>query len=80
MRVQVRLFASLRKYLPPGGGGDTVTVDVPEGATVGDLAAALGIPREHARMAVVAGEQLDLSARLPADVEVNLFPPLAGGA
>ncbi|MBX3028153.1 MoaD/ThiS family protein [bacterium] len=80
MRVQVKLFATLRKYMPAGKAGDTVTVDVPEDATVGDLVARLGIPAEHARMAVAAGEQLDLAARLPPGVEINLFPPLAGGA
>ena len=80
MRVQVKLFATLRKYLPAGSAGDTLTVDVAEGATVGDLVAALGIPADHARMAVAAGEQLDLAARLPVGVEINLVPPLAGGA
>jgi molybdopterin converting factor small subunit len=80
MRVQVKLFATLRKYLPPGSAGDTLTVEVPDDATVADLVAALGIPSEHARMAVAAGEQLDLAARLPPGLEINLFPPLAGGA
>jgi molybdopterin converting factor small subunit len=80
MRVQVKLFATLRKYMPAGVGGDTLTVDVPDGATVADLVARLGIPTDHARMAVAAGEQLELTARVPAGVEINLFPPLAGGA
>ncbi len=80
MRVQVKLFATLRKYMPAGTSGDTLTVDVADGATVGDVVAALGIPAEHARMAVVAGQQLDLAARVPVGAEVNLFPPLAGGA
>jgi sulfur-carrier protein len=79
MRVQVKLFATLRKYMPAGSAGDTLTVDVPEDATVADLVARLGIPVDHARMAVAAGEQLDLAARLPVGLEINLFPPLAGG-
>ena len=79
MRVQVKLFATLRKYMPAGSAGDTLTVDVPEDATVADLIVRLGIPVDHARMAVAAGEQLDLAARLPVGVEINLFPPLAGG-
>lgn len=80
MRVQVKLFATLRKYMPAGSSGDTLTVDVVDGATVGDLVAVLGIPADHARMAVAAGEQLDLAAPLPVGIEINLFPPLAGGA
>jgi sulfur-carrier protein len=78
--VQVKLFATLRKYMPPGSRGDTLTVEVAEGATITDLVAALGIPLDHARMAVVRGEQLALDAVVPAGEEVNLFPPLAGGA
>lgn len=80
MQVQVKLFATLRKYMPPGSRGDTLTVEVAEGATITDLVAALGIPLDHARMAVVRGEQLALDAVVPAGEEVNLFPPLAGGA
>ena len=80
MRVQVKLFATLRKYMPAGSSGDTLTVEVPDGSTIGEVVAALGIPADHARMAIVSGTQLDLAAPVPADAEVNLFPPLAGGA
>ena len=79
MQVRVKLFATLRKYMPAGVAGDTLTVEVGDGATVADLVAALGIPLDHARMAVVRGEQLALDAVVPPGEEVNLFPPLAGG-
>ena len=77
--MRIKLFASLRKYLPKGHATDTLTLELPEGAAVRDAIAALGIPAEHARMVVSRNEQLDVAARLQDGQEINLFPPLAGG-
>jgi molybdopterin converting factor small subunit len=80
MKVRVKLFATLRKYLPTGtAGGDTLTVDVPDGSVVRDAIAALGIPAEHARVIVWNNEQLQASSLLHDGQEINLFPPMAGG-
>lgn len=79
MRVQVRLFASLRKYLPAGYAGDTLAVDVRDGATVTDVITALGMAPDHAKMIVSDNQQLELSSPLRDGQEVSLFPPLAGG-
>jgi sulfur carrier protein ThiS len=80
MQVRIRLHGTLRKYLPQGSTGNLGTVDVPEGARIADLLAQLGIPAEHAKMLVSGDEQLDGSAVLREGQEVNVFPPLAGGA
>lgn len=80
MQVRVRLFATLRKYMPAGSSGDTLTVELPDGAAVRDAIATLGIPPEHARMIVSKDEQLEPTALLQDGQEINLFPPLAGGA
>ena len=79
MKVQVKLFASLRKYMPAGS-GDALTVELPDGAVVRDAIATLGIPAEHARMIVSQNEQLEPTSALRDGQEINLFPPLAGGA
>jgi molybdopterin converting factor small subunit len=79
MTVRIKLFATLRKYLPKGHPSDTLVVELPDGAAVCDAIAALGIPAEHARMVVSQNEQLEASARLRDGQEINLFPPLAGG-
>jgi molybdopterin converting factor small subunit len=79
MKVHVKLFASLRKYLPPGSGGDRLTLELPDGAAVRDAIAQLGIPLEHARMIVSKNEQLESTSPLQDGQEINLFPPLAGG-
>lgn len=80
MKIEVKLFASLRKYLPAEARDDTVTVDVPEGATVAEIVSRLGIPNEHARMAVSGGKQVEILTPLIDGQQVSLFPPLAGGS
>jgi sulfur carrier protein ThiS len=80
MQVTIRLHGTLRKYLPTGGRSNVSTVDVPDGSRISDLLAQLGIPVDHAKMLVSGDEQLDVSAALRDGQELNVFPPLAGGA
>ena len=46
MEVEVRLFANLADYGPPGAPGGAARVELPDGATVGDLLRRLRIPDE----------------------------------
>jgi sulfur-carrier protein len=76
LKVEVRLFATFTRYLPPRGVG---VVEVPAGSTVGDLAHRLAIPPGLERVTLVNGEEAWPERPLqPGDV-VTLFPPLAGG-
>ena len=80
MTIEVHLFATLVRYLPPGSDGARGVLEVPDGATVDDAVRLLGIPDALARVALVNGREPAPRARLaPADV-LTLFPPLAGGA
>ncbi len=79
MRVEVRLFATFSAYLPPGSTADAAMIEVPEGATVADVATGLGIPPTLSRVTLVNGEDTGPDRRLAADDVVALFPPLAGG-
>lgn len=79
MTVAVKLYASLRKYLPRES-MSVVEVEVPAGATVADVIGRLGIPPEHARMIVSGDRQLDPTAVLEDGQEIGVLPPLAGGA
>ena len=79
MRIEVRLFATFGSYLPPGSGGGTAMIEVPQGSTVDDVATHLGIPSDLARIILINGQDADHTRRLnPGDI-VTLFPPLAGG-
>jgi molybdopterin synthase catalytic subunit len=83
MTVTVRLFAILRER----AGRDSVEIELPEGATVGDaferLAAAPGlgelVERLPLRMAVNREYASAGTAIVPGD-ELALIPPISGGA
>ena len=80
MKVEVRLFATLQRYLPAGTEGDCVSFDLPADATVRDVMESLKIPAELACLTVVNGRDADLDQVLSPGDEVTMFPPLAGGA
>jgi sulfur-carrier protein len=79
--VQVRLFARARDL----AGADAVSLNLPEGATVGDLRRRLA--EEHpalrpllARSALAVNEDFaDDDLTLPLRAEVALLPPVSGG-
>jgi molybdopterin converting factor small subunit len=79
VRVEVRLFAHLSSYLPPGAEGDGATLDVPSGTTAGELIAQLGIPHDLPALAVVNGLDAEPGHVLMEGDVLTMFPPLAGG-
>lgn len=80
MTVGVKLFATLARYLPKDTQGDSALLDVAEGSTVNDVAAALGIPADLSRIVLVNDEDAEEGRILRTGDVVTLFPPLAGGA
>lgn len=80
MRRSVLLFARYAELF----GSETVSVDLPDGATVADLIAALralpgGASLPAQPFVAVAQAQAAPGDRLPLDAELALLPPLAGG-
>ena len=78
MNVTVRLYATLRDFAP--GRGASVTVELPDAATIADVVKALGIPHSAVRLAFVDGISRDDTCVLKPGDEIGLFPPIAGGA
>jgi molybdopterin converting factor small subunit len=78
VRVEVRAFATLRVFLPPGSRGAAV-VDVPEGSAIRDVARSFGIPDGTALVALLNGREAEPGQPLREGDVVTLFPPLAGG-
>ena len=83
MQIDVRLFAMLRER----AGRDSVTVEVPEGATVRDAVAAVahtqGLADVMERLSVVMAvnrEYADDDSTLHEGDELALIPPVSGGA
>lgn len=79
MRVHVHLFSVLREHLLPEGQRGRATVTLPEGATVADLIAHLGITRRVHTVIVNDVQQEDRQRLLQAGDRVELFPVMVGG-
>lgn len=86
MIVHLRLFAAAAD----AAGTDAVDVEVPEGATVGELMVRVHeavCPADPDRLTrvlglssfLVDGKHANESAVLPADPRVDVLPPFAGG-
>lgn len=80
MKIQVELYATLSKFLPPGAEGRKATVELPDGSSVGDLLRHLGIPAEMAALLLVNGTHQPPETVLEDGGVLAVFPPLAGGA
>lgn len=80
MNIELRLFANLRKKLPPGSPRGKCELELPDRATIADVLARMGIPQKSAQMVLVNGDHSRDFAHVLADGDVlSVFPPLAGG-
>lgn len=78
MRIEVRLFATLRRCTPEHPDGRQL-LELPEGATVGEAADRLGVARAEIHLAMVNGIGVDLERRMTEGDRLGLFPPVGGG-
>ncbi len=80
MRIELRLFASLRKKLPPGSPRGKCDLELPENATIAAVLTRMDIPAASAQMVLVNGEHDRDFGRTLRDGDVlSIFPPVAGG-
>jgi molybdopterin synthase sulfur carrier subunit len=81
MKLDVRLFAQARD----AAGAERVTVELPAGARVADLRAALAAHSPNLRplvpclLVAVGTEYADDRVLLSPKIEVACFPPVSGG-
>ncbi len=80
MRIELRLFASLRKKLPPGSPRGKCDLELPDNATVAAVLTHMDIPFASAQMVLVNGEHdRDFDRPLRDGDVLSIFPPVAGG-
>ena len=77
--IEVRLYASLRKYHPEPGSSEAFTVTVDDDTRLGDLADKLNIPGEEVAISMVNGKHGEESDILQDGDRIGLFPPIGGG-
>ena len=75
VHIELKLFANLAKYRPPGG----ERLSIEPGQSIRQLLDAIGLPAEKAKLIFVNGVKGDLDTLLKGGERVGLFPPVAGG-
>lgn len=86
MKIEVKLFAGFRKYVPKksieqnrAGKVNSFIIDVPHGSKVGDITSSLGIPDDAKKIIFINGIHGNHKTPLKDNDRVGIFPPVAGG-
>lgn len=79
IRIDVRLYATLRRYAPDVGLGEAMRFNMEEGSTPIQLFERLGVPPSEVKRVIVNGIARDHLYRLSDGDRVAIFPPVAGG-
>ncbi len=83
IRVEARLYATLRKYQPEGKSsepGEALVCELGEGTTVQEfLEKELGVPPGEVKSVFVNGVSRSFDHVLSDGDRVGIFPPVAGG-
>ena len=82
MKVQLKLFATLSTYLPPGAEKNAVTLSVEPGLTIHQLIDRYQVPREQVHLVLLNGHfvaESDRDAALSEGDALAIWPPVAGG-
>ena len=78
MKVQVKLFATLRKYLPDES-NQKVPLELPDGAAIRQVLQQLSVPEPEVAFVFVNSKHQTLDKPLSHGDELGIFPPIAGG-
>lgn len=75
MRIELKCFATLAQYVPPGDDPR----EVPDNLTVAGLMAHFKLPAEEVKLIFVNGKRVEPDHLLADGDRVGLFPPVGGG-
>jgi molybdopterin synthase sulfur carrier subunit len=79
MRVEVRVFATLRRYLPELGIGEAKVVQIESGTTLGQIMNDLGLPEKEVKIIMRNNLQADRDDLAYDGDRVTYIPAIAGG-
>ena len=79
MKIEVRVFATLRKYIPELGIGEPKIVELAEGTTFEDLREMLGLPLEEIKIIMRNGIQTEMEEIIKDGDRIAYAPAVAGG-
>ncbi|MDY7077642.1 MAG: MoaD/ThiS family protein [Chloroflexota bacterium] len=79
MVVHVKLFATLRRQFPDLGIGESMPVELPDGATIDQLIEHLRLPAKEVKIVFVNGIVREGEHVLAKGDEMGIFPSVGGG-
>ena len=79
MRVEVRLYATLRHRAPEGADKGVFLAELADGLTVAELLPLIGVPAPEVHMIMVNGVGREADTVLKESDRIGLFPPVGGG-
>lgn len=79
IEVELRLYATLRRYQPGLEPGEALVLTSVEGRTLRHLLEEMGLPPEEVKIAIVNGLVRGMDYLLADGDRVGLFPPIGGG-
>jgi sulfur-carrier protein len=79
VKIEVTVFATLRRYLPDLRLGEVKVMDVAPGCTMADLRDQLGLPADEVKVIMRNHLQADLTDEVRDGDRIVFFPAVAGG-
>jgi sulfur-carrier protein len=80
VRIELRLYASLARYMPSGPDAVSAeTMEVAKGTSVRAVLEGLGVPLAEVKMIFLNGIHAKADELLSDGDRVGVFPPVAGG-
>ena len=79
MQVEVRVFATLRRYQPDMKVGEALIMQVEPGTTLDQLRIRLGLPREEVAVIMRNNRQANPEVEVNANDRIAFIPAVAGG-
>ncbi len=79
MKVRVGIFGTFRQRFPDYQSSQGMEIELPEGATVKDLLARLGLSESEGAIVIAGGRVLKADEKLQRGVPVNIMQAIDGG-
>jgi molybdopterin converting factor small subunit len=79
MKIEVRLFASLARFMPDKNIKKPYAMDVQNGATIADIFNLLNVPEDSVKLIFLNGIRATSDQALKEGDRLGVFPALGGG-
>lgn len=79
IKINVRLFATLRKYVPDYDPDKGIQIEMSEGSTVKDLIHLLHLSQNEAKIIVANGVPKKMADLIHDGDQIHIFAPIIGG-